>query len=169
MKCEGRKGLCLAQVVNAHPISWGIDVDPYTYMGEDKWTDYEVAVDVHLSGPGQVSLMGRIDSSDYFLEGKMRWPSGYILTFNDSGRWDLFSTAYRKQIVSIASGTTASIQGSWHRLALEFRGSQITVRLDGVSLTSKLDDSHGHGMAGFGTGWNRAQFDKFAIHELSRP
>jgi hypothetical protein len=57
--------------------------------------------------------------------------------------------------------------GAWHGLSLEFQGSSLTARLDGVTLQTVSDSSYSKGMAGLGVaGYVRAQFDNFRVDPL---
>jgi hypothetical protein len=46
---------------------------------------------------------------------------------------------------------------------LTFKGSHIQASIDGTSVAKVEDSTHAKGMAGFGTGWNTAQFDNFSV------
>ena len=161
--CTGRKGRCLAQVITTRPISWGISPNPFTYLGDAHWTDYTVGVDAMLPGDGQVALVGRIDSADFFQDGKALWPNGYVLAVSHNGNWQLLGTKFKADAKRLASGTATFPGGVWHRLAMTFRGSAISAFLDGKQLAQVSDATHQSGMAGMGTGWNLASFDNFSI------
>lgn len=161
--CASRKGRCLTQVITTRPISWGISPNPFTYLGDAKWADYTVAVDAMLPGEGEVALVGRIDSADFFQDGKALWPSGYVLTMSRNGHWELLGTKFKADTKKLASGTAPFPAGTWHHLAMAFRGATISASLDGNSLAQLSDTTHVNGMAGFGTGWNLASFDNFSI------
>jgi hypothetical protein len=163
--CMERKGHCLRQVVNHRPISWGIDPDPFTYLGSAEWADYEVGADVLLEEDGQAMVLGRIDSADFFKDGKARWPSGYVLVVRHNGEWELNSAKYKTPIAKLASGKVTFGLRTWHRLALRFQGAEIEALVDGKSVAKVRDTMHPRGMAGFGTGWNIAQFDNFAVRQ----
>lgn len=161
--CTGRNGRCLTQVITTRPISWGISPNPFTYLGDPNWTDYTVGVDAMLPGDGEVALVGRIDSADFFQDGKALWPSGYVLTVNRNGDWALLGTKFKSETKKLASGTVSFPASRWHHLAMTFRSSAISASLDGKSLAQVSDTTHLNGMAGFGTGWNLASFDNFSI------
>ena len=161
--CTARKGRCLAQIITTRPISWGISPNPFTYLGDANWTDYTVGVDAMLPGEGEVALVGRIDSADFFQDGKALWPSGYVLEVSRTGAWQLLGTKFKAETKKLASGTVSFPAGAWHRLALTFRGSAISAFLDGKQLAQVSDTTHRSGMAGMGTGWNLASFDNFSI------
>jgi hypothetical protein len=162
--CTGRQGQCLRQIIRQHPIAWGgISPDPFTFLGSADWSDYEVSTDAMLEEPGNVTLVGRIDSADWFQDGKARWLSGYVLTVQQDGGWGLNSARFKTPTAKLASGKVPFSLKTWHHLALAFRGSAIQASIDGASVASVTDETHKKGMAGIGTGWNQAQFDNFAI------
>jgi len=161
--CKYRQGRCLEQVIMQKPIPWGPLPDPWTMAGDVNWTDYGIASDLLLDGPGTVTLIGRVDSADVFREQKAIWPSGYILSLDAQGAWKLVTSTYKTQPITIASGSAAFDRSRWHRLELRFKGTKITAKLDGRDLASVSDGSHAHGMFGVGTGWNAAQFDNLSV------
>jgi len=162
--CAGRQGQCLRQIVNKPPISWGdIRPDPFTFLGSSDWGDYELSTDALLEEPGNVALVGRIDSADWFQDGKARWVSGYVLAVQQNGNWELNSTKYKAPVVKLASGTVKFSLNTWHTLALKFKGSNIQVSIDGAVVAKVNDTTHKNGMAGVGCGWNKAQFDNFKV------
>jgi len=120
-------------------------------------------VDAMLPGDGQVALVGRIDSADFFQDGKALWPNGYVLAVSHNGNWQLLGTKFKADAKRLASGTATFPGGVWHRLAMTFRGSAISAFLDGKQLAQVSDATHQSGMAGMGTGWNLASFDNFSI------
>ena len=162
--CAGRPGQCLRQVVRQRPIAWGrISPDPLTFLGSADWTDYEAGTTAMLEEPGNITLVGRIDSADWFQDGKARWPSGYVLTVQQDGSWELDNARFKTPAAKLSSGKVAFSLKTWHRLALAFRGSTIEASIDGARVASLSDETHKKGMAGIGTGWNLAQFADFAV------
>jgi hypothetical protein len=162
--CTGRPGQCLRQVVRQRPIAWGgISPDPLTFLGGADWADYEVSTTAMLEEPGNIALAGRIDSADWFQDGKARWPSGYVLTVQQDGSWELDNSKFKTPTAKLASGKVAFSLKTWHRLAIAFRGSTIEASVDGARVASLSDDTHKKGMAGIGTGWNNVQYADFAV------
>jgi hypothetical protein len=162
--CSGRESKCLRQVVYQHPIIWHSCIpDPFTFLGSADWSDYKVSTDVMMEATGNVILAGRVDSADWFQERKARWPSGYVLSVQHDGTWEIGSTRFNQATVKLASGKVSFSMKTWHHLALGFRGAAIQVRIDGNSVANVNDTSHKQGMAGIGTGRNTAQFDNFSI------
>ena len=162
--CAGRKGNCLRQVVNQHTIAWGGSIhDPFTYLGSSEWSDYKVSTDAMLEEPGNVTLVGRIDAADWGEDRDARWYSGYVLSVKQNGSWELNSKTFKTPVVKLASGKVPFSLRTWHRLTLAFQGTNIQAIIDGKSVASVTDSSHKKGMVGFGTGWNKAQFDNFSV------
>jgi len=165
--CAGRPGRCLRQVVDKTPIPWFISPDPLTFLGSVDWTDYEVSAEVLIEQPGNVTLLGRIDSSDWFQDGKARWPSGYILMLQHDGKWELSSSKYKVPTAKLASGQVSFSPNTWHRLGLRFKAASIAAFIDGAKVADVTDATHKAGMAGVGCGWNKTQFDNFRLSPAS--
>jgi hypothetical protein len=162
--CKNRKGRCLEQVITTKPIPWSPLPDPWTLAGDVNRTDYSVAIDVLAIDSGPATVMGHIDSADVFREKKALWPSGYVFSIEPSGNWKLINSQYKKPPVTIGSGTASFNLNQWHHLELRFQGTKIVAAVDGRTVASVSDAAHAHGMFGFGTGWNRAQFDNLRIN-----
>ncbi|MBV9157544.1 MAG: hypothetical protein JO097_14870 [Acidobacteriaceae bacterium] len=161
--CKNRQGRCLEQVITLKPIPWSPLPDPWTLAGDASWTDYNVAIDALLTGPGAVTLIGRVDSADVFRDKKAVWPSGYLFSVEADGNWKLISSKYKSDPKTIASGLVAFDRNQWHHLELRFQGTHIAAIFDHGGLAAVSDASHAHGMFGLGTGWNRAQFDNLSV------
>jgi galactosylceramidase len=164
--CAGRTGHCLTQAITTAPISWGILPKPFTYLGDQGWTDYTVAADAMLPGDGEMAVLGRIDTVDFFQDGKAPWPSAYVFSVRADGAWELLNAKLKNAPARLASGTLQFTPRSWHRLSLTFQGSAIIAKVDGRQVAQVTDSTHLKGMAGIGSGWNRALFDNF---EVARP
>jgi hypothetical protein len=161
--CQGRAGRCLEQVITEIPVPWSPLPDPFTLAGDAAWTDYTVSADTHFLSDAPAVVMGRIDSSDVFRDGRAHWPSGYLLRVKPDGAWELLTAQYKQPTVTLASGAAKLDRGQWHRLELRFRSDQIEALLDGVSLAAVHDSTHAHGMFALGTAWNRIQFDNLRV------
>ena len=162
--CSGRAGKCLRQVIDQRPIAWDhLAPDPFTLLGNSDWSDYEVSSDVLVEKQGSAVLAGRIDSANWFKGKTERWASGYVLSVQHDGTWELYSTKFTPSTTKLASGKIPFPLNTWHHLTLAFKGTTIQVSIDGASIANVTDTSHAKGMVGIGTGWNTAQFDNFAI------
>jgi len=161
--CIARKGWCLEQVITQKPIPWGPMPDPFTMVGSTDWNDYSVSSDTLLEERGDVTLLGRIDDADVFKDGKAPFPAAYVLEITQDGRWKLMNTKYKTPTATLGSGLAAFPLKTWHHLELSFTGSNIRASIDGALVANVHDTTHRSGMAGIGCGWNRAQFDHFAV------
>jgi O-glycosyl hydrolase len=161
--CKGKEGQCLEQVITQKPIAWGPLPNPFTLAGDESWMDYSVVADVRFLSNSSAALIGRIDSSDVFKDGKALWPSGYVLRINPKGAWELLSAQYNKPTETLASGSTMLNSNQWHRLQLSFRGNRITASIDGKPLSTVESTAHPHGMFGLGTEWDHVQFDNLRV------
>lgn len=161
--CAGRSGRCLEQVISTKPIPWGPLPDPFTMAGDSNWTDYRVAADIRFLSASPAVLIGRIDSADVFQDQSARWPSGYVFSVAPDGFWRLFSSAFKKPIVSLGEGSTQVDRSAWHQLELRFHGNHLEGVIDGKTLVSIDDASHTHGMFALGTEWNHVQFDNLSV------
>lgn len=112
-----------------------------------------------LEQQGYVMLVGRVSHAD--CDGTL---SGYQFRLYDDGRWELHD-AVKDGL--IAGGESRAVRGEWHRLELEFQDERITGRIDGTQVFEFQDARHGAGMAGFGTGWNTAEFDDLMLDPVA--
>jgi galactosylceramidase len=163
-------GKCLRQVVPIPTISWAPDWQPYTILGDDRWTDYQVSADVYLRPGDAAGVMGRINNVG---TGYGFIPKGYFLELNDAGNCRLVAIrgkpdkkkptgdAEQQALIKagkddseggekvLASTSLPSIQpNSWHSLSLRFKGTTLSASVDGHEVLSATDALYGHGMAG---------------------
>ena len=162
-RCEGRPGNCLEQMIAESPIPWGPLPNPFSLAGDESWKDYSVSADVHFLSQASAALIGRIDSSDVFSDGRAKWPAGYVLQLQPDGSWELLSTEYKKAEVTLASGNVTIDRARWHHMELRFHGTRIETNLDGSPLAAVENAVHGHGMFALGTDWNRIEFDNLRV------
>ena len=123
--CSGREGRCLRQAITEEPIPWAAAPEPYTLMGNAEWADYDVSADVQVPAKGVATLMGRIDSPDTFVEETAKGPSGYVLSLEADGTWQLISRIFNKPDVVLAKGAATVQPLSWHHVELSFAGHKI--------------------------------------------
>ena len=91
------------------------------------------------------------------------WPGAYVLSLHADGTWELLSTKLKTPPATLASGRVSLAPHSWHKLSLTFNGADIVAEIDGRRAGQASDATHAKGMAGIGSGWNRAQFDNFEV------
>jgi O-glycosyl hydrolase len=161
--CSGREGRCLRQVITEEPVPWAATPEPYTLMGNADWTDYSVSVDVQVPVKGAATLTGRIDSADTFVEEKAKGPSGYVLSLQADGAWQLMARVFNKPDIVLAKGVVAVQPLSWRHLELSFAGRKITAALDGQRLAETEDTTHTHGMVALGSSWDQVSFDNLRV------
>ncbi len=149
-------GRCLQQIIERKGSEWHLHLNPSpeTFLGDVNWSDYEVAVDARLEQEGFVSLFGRVGR----VPQDAKLPDGYWLKLDSQGYWEL-GTATQ----ALVSGRAPSPLHAWRRLQLRFVGPQITVRIDGQTVSEGTDATYVCGVAGVGSGWHPAQFDNFEV------
>jgi Glycosyl hydrolase family 59/F5/8 type C domain/NPCBM-associated, NEW3 domain of alpha-galactosidase len=166
--CDGRVGMCLAQVVTQKPVYWDFWYDhPATVVGDPvSWRNYAVTLDARLQQAGWVELDAR-------ASGPGDGVSGYHFRISDSGQWSVYrvdSTGLNSNVkqTTLARGTAAFGVHTWHTLGLRVRGNEIIPSLDGSALTAAVDDTYPAGQVGLEVSpWASAQFDN--LHVVAQP
>ncbi len=154
VKRSNGNGNALRQIMTHHGIEWMGEFDPYTIMGDVNWQDYDVSVDAKIEKAGHVALFGHFMQAHW----NGQTPSAVWLTVTDSGKWELHSG---KSI--IASGDIPYSANTWHRLRLSFKGTHVIANVDDHKLCDVTDSTYSAGLAGFGSGWNNADFTNFEV------
>jgi hypothetical protein len=149
-------GGCLRQMVPARGIEWGYhgNPEPYTVMGDERWTDYEVQADAQIDAAASASIYGRVSN----VGTKAEPPRGYRFTVDGAGAWKL-----ERDAESLGSGRVVFATGGWHRLSLTLSGATISAAVDGTRLTRIEDRAYTHGLAGLGTTFSPTLFDSFKV------
>ena len=152
---DGRGG-CLRQVVPSKGIEWHYhgNPEPYTLMGDERWSDYEVRVETLLDGDGTAAVYGRVTN----VSTKDEPPAGYWLSIDARGNWKL-----RRKADTLRSGNTAVVAGKWQRLGLRVSKNEVVGLVNGAEVGKVQDDSYSHGLAGIGCDWHRSWFDNFSV------
>lgn len=168
-----KSGFCLRQVVPIPTISWAPDWKPYTILGDDGWSDYEVSADVYdvyLHQNETAGIMGRVN---HVGTGYGFVPKGYVLQLKADGVCELLvvrgkarkkapvgdaeqQAILRAQNDEIEDGEKllASAQLSdiapyeRHNLQLRFEGANIIGLVDGKPVLSASDALYSCGMIG---------------------
>ena len=190
------KGTCVRQTVPRLTISWAPDYKPYTIIGDDHWTDYEVSADVWLNTGDAAAVMGRLNDFGY---GYGFIPKGYFLRLNDRGLCSLVvvrgkidkkkiegDAEQQAKLASLnddseggervlAETTVEGVRpGQWHRLTLRFEGSHISGLVDGQSVVEAEHSLYNHGMAGLladveGKRVSTPYFDNLTVSDPRQP
>lgn len=157
----GRGGQCLEQVAPIRPINWQDDSDAFTMVGDPRWVDYTVSLDVNMRQAGTVTLLGRANTQ----KRPQRNQAAYQLRISDTGSWSIAKNSDGGVLTTLTSGArTALGLNNWHNVKLSFTGNQITAIADGVTLGSVNDTSFVNGNVGVGVvGYQTNQFDNLSI------
>jgi galactosylceramidase len=156
VNCPDRSGGCLQQVVPSKGIEWHYHANPlpYTVMGDERWRDYQVEVDVHLDEPEQAAVYGRITN----VSTKDEPPAGYWMSIDSRGNWKL-----NRQSETLKLGKGLLAAGPWQKIGIRLAGDHITALLNGKELATAVDTKYRNGLAGLGCGWQKAYFDNFSV------
>ena len=96
-----------AAAVPVPPLSWAPNWQPFTIIGDSKWSDYTVAADVYL-GPGErAAVLGRINDVG---TGYGYIPQSYMLELTTEGKLRLS--------ISRGKEDKAELVGDWEQRAL---------------------------------------------------
>ena len=152
-------GGCLRQVVPSKGIEWHYhgNPEPYTVTGDERWTDYQVQVDVLPDGPGGAAIYARVTN----VGTKAEPPAGYWVKVEANGDWQL-----KKKSDTLQSGHTALSAGHWYKLGIRVSGNRIAALINGTEVGQARDDSYDHGLAGVGCDWHRSWFDNFLVTRI---
>ena len=164
LPCEGgRSGLCYQQMLDQGPIIWNDlgKMPPTTMVGDPRWSgNYTLETKAFLEEDGYVELIGRVSGQKPWTS----WLGGYHLRIGTEG-WALYTEdpASTSQD-TLTSGPTSIETGTWHDLALEMEGNQITIVVDGEEIET-IEDTHQRAgnVALRVSKWNHAQFDDVRV------
>jgi Glycosyl hydrolase family 59/Galactocerebrosidase, C-terminal lectin domain len=161
----GRGGRCVRQMVMRKPVEWlRTNATPFAILGDWRWSNYRVEVDVRLDSHGAVQLIGRLGRQ----HGHTPQIDGYYLHVRDTGAWAIVGKGRYRGSLVLARGTAAPLGlHTWHRLGLDFDGPVISAALDGKRLASVRDRTSNRGQVGIGVdSYQSAQFDDLSITRM---
>ncbi len=147
----------LWQVLTDKVSQWQ-DNTPNAVIGDYRWMNYKASVDVTLPEGGFAGLVIREQT------GLNHNGSGYNVKLSSDGKWEL-----HRGYTYLAGGTLSDFaEGSTHKLALEGKGSKITLYIDGNELKQVEDrDAELFGRLRLFSGWNRASFDNLLVEKIN--
>ena len=163
-------GKCLRQIVTTKASSWAPEWMPYSLIGDDTWTNYDVSVDVYFDGGGWASVMGRVPTTG---GGYGSYPKGYYLRLASSGAWAFLAAMNTNAAgTSLATGTVSLTANQWNNLKLRFSGTTITGFINNVQAFNITNTLYSAGTVGFGTGdlgnvRNSALFDNLIVNTVN--
>jgi hypothetical protein len=152
----GVSGSCTEQMTPTEPVYWENDDNssqfPYAIVGDSNWSNYTVASKIlftQSSGSGGVigRYTDRITGGDAF--------NGYILNVAENGQWKILKNIATQNPATdvLASGSTTSFGlNTWHTVALQMSGSNLSALIDGKIVGSASDTSYTAGLAGIQAG-----------------
>jgi galactosylceramidase len=164
-----KTGKCLRQIVTTKASSWAPEWMPYSLIGDDTWTDYDVSIDVYFDNGGWASVMGRVPTTG---GGYGSYPKGYYLRLASTGAWACLAAMNTNAAgTSLATGTVTLTANQWNNLKLRFSGTTITGFINNAQVFTKTDNLYGAGAVGFGTGdlgavRNSALFDNLIVNTV---
>lgn len=159
----------IRQVVPVPTISWAPDWQPYTIIGDESWSDYEVSVRILLEDGDLGGLMARID---HVGTGYGFVPQCYYAELRGDGRCrivevngkvdksELVGDAEQQAFISssslsepggervLAESRTHAVAGAWHELSLRVEADVVSVHVDDRLVVKARDALHARGMAG---------------------
>jgi hypothetical protein len=153
------------QVVTQPPVRWLPAAEsPEAILGDRRWANYEVGVDVRLTSRAKSGSWGA-------------WATG-------SQRRPLRPRRPSCGCATRAAGSSPSAPGTdgdprcgrgallgvhaWHRLELAFAAATVTARIDGTEVASRTGHGPAHGEVGIGLGgYDSADFDNLLIAPTS--
>jgi len=148
--------------------------DPITAIGDNRWLDYKVSVDVSFEnastqgGKNYAALGGRQQggASSHTLSG-----TPYALKFTFDGGWQLLVDGAATASGNVVSGTGGvtianfkATHDTWHTLALTLRGNQVTASLDSTQLATYTDSKPRlSGRVDLASGFYYTRFDNLKV------
>jgi Glycosyl hydrolase family 59/Glycosyl hydrolase family 59 central domain len=161
----GRSGMCYRQQITTVPIAWhsGSPTPPITVVGDPKWTNYKVTVDVLLEQTGYLELIGNL-TSQVRLGGAA---VGYHLRVTSTGAWTLFKEANNNNTIvdtKLASGAVSFSMNNWHTLSLSMARGNVQAFINGTRVASVNDSTYTSGQfALLVSKWVNARFDNVSV------
>jgi len=154
------------------------DGSPITGIGDNRWLDYRVSVDVSFEhgltedGDNYAGLGARQQGG-----GSSHYKNGtpYLLTFSFDGSWALLvdgSPAASGNVVDGAGGVTIpgfdAAPDAWHNLALEVVGANVTAYLDDQALAAFADpEPRLSGRIDLASGYYFTRFDNLLVETIA--
>ncbi|HEV2639806.1 MAG TPA: RICIN domain-containing protein [Actinocrinis sp.] len=109
-----------------------------------------------------MQLLGRVETQQPFSVAGI---NDYYLQLPNTGAWSIVKSTTSATLTTLKSGTVAAPgTGTWHNLALTFKGSTITVAIDGTTVGTVTGTSYPTGQVGLGiNGYQTDEFDNLSI------
>jgi hypothetical protein len=150
-------------MVTRKPLEWlPTKATPFAILGDRRWRNYRLDLDVRFAEHGAVQLAGRVGRQHGRSPERI---DGYYLRVGDSGAWALVEKSSGRRPTTLARGRAKRLGlHRWHHLRLAFAGRTITAALDGRRFASLRDTSLRRGLVGIGVdGYQADEFDNLSI------
>ena len=138
--------------------------DPITGIGDLRWTNYKAGVDVRFERAPAADNYAAIGARSTG-GGSSNQLSGtpYALRLGSTGTWQL-----QRLGTSVASGTLTGFDATtWHHLALQVTGPQVTGFVDGQQVAAWTDPSpYLSGRVDLASGFWNTDFDNLTIEQV---
>jgi galactosylceramidase len=156
VKRNDGKGNCLRQMIIRNPIEWEeCQSLNQTILGDTTWNNYSVHCDVYFNDPySYATLLARISD----MHRSHQQPDAYILKLQSSGQWLLMTN---RKVLS--SGLIPLDKHEWQHMTLTVKGHQIGGTINGDQVSSVMDTTYTHGLAGLGSSHDHVDFDNFEV------
>src|SRR5262249_12180428 len=136
------------------------------YAGSSAWTDYTVETKFQLFGgnnyPG--GLRGRVNLSTGTAYAAWLYPGSSTITLFRTGGWNIDSGG----LATLQQATVSSMAPNvFHRLALNFTGSQIKVIYDGTTIITATDSTLASGAIALDVSNQHIQFEDVLVTQAA--
>jgi glycosyl hydrolase family 59/glycosyl hydrolase family 59 (putative galactocerebrosidase) len=162
--CSGnRGGRCVRQMATGRPVEWlRTQATPFAVLGDPRWRNYRVAVDVLFVAHGSVQLIGRLGRQHGLSPERI---DGWYLHVRDTGAWAIVVKTDRRGSTTLARGNVAPLGlHTWHRLGVRFDGPVVSAAIDGKHLVSVRQTGSSEGQIGIGVdGYQPDEFDNLSV------
>eukprot|EP00042_Codosiga_hollandica_P038562 m.314848 g.314848 ORF g.314848 m.314848 type:complete len:940 (+) comp55423_c0_seq3:52-2871(+) len=158
-------GNVMRQVVPTLPICWSGDFAPFSVIGDEKWGDTIVTVDVLIESTGAAFVGARCRTCCN--------PEGVFLSVNvDTQQWALTNSIAVTSSSSIyQSGSYTVKANTWYTLSLSVIGTTVNAWIGSDQVLNSFElPYHGSGWAAIGSSqgadnsYTFAQFDNFVVN-----
>ncbi|OCT11274.1 hypothetical protein A8709_06250 [Paenibacillus pectinilyticus] len=158
---SGNKGL--RQVIATKPQDWMTTGDPYTTLGDTRWSNYQVSADVKVPSGAYVTVSGRANLHN---PGNYS-PSGYQMQLFSSGNW-YFRKVDNGVVTNFANGTVAGFSSAnWYNVKVAMNNNQITAYIGGTQVATTTDATINSGQVAFASKLAAVDIDNLKIEPIT--
>ncbi|WP_169171722.1 family 16 glycoside hydrolase [Bifidobacterium oedipodis] len=168
------------QIDHAHAGHTWIEGDPRTAIGDSRWANYRVSVDVlfeHYDGCAPYVLVGARELGGHKLTSDL---AGYSIKLFSDGlyllrRYDAEVRRGHMQDLVYAARRAGKPEltfkpgvGQWNTVTLEVAGDMVTFLVNGIAITSWTDEApQSAGRVQLGSSFDHVRFDNLRIERVA--